>query len=80
MTETIKDCPAFPAAEYMVAGEVDQETVIRLRHTQGMTLRDYFAARAMMSIADHWYRNERLEIIAKTSYEIADAMLAERNK
>ena len=51
----------------------------------GMTLRDYFAAKAMQStLADDAYIEktqtpaEWLEIVAKASYEIADAMIKAR--
>jgi hypothetical protein len=50
-----------------------------------MTLRDYFAAKAMQStLADEAYAErtetptEWLAIVAKSSYEIADAMLKAR--
>ena len=47
---------------------------------RGMTLRDYFAAKAMqgiISIPDHWYQNGT-ESIAEMAYAMADAMLEER--
>ncbi len=45
----------------------------------GMTLRDYFAAKAMQSelIANNGCENEK---IASWAYAMADAMLAERSK
>jgi hypothetical protein len=43
----------------------------------GMTLRDYFAAKAMQSICNVWPRITP-ESTAKTAYEFADAMLRER--
>jgi hypothetical protein len=53
--------------------------------TGGMTLRDYFAAKAMQStLADDAYIQrtettaEWLAIVATSSYEIADAMLKAR--
>lgn len=62
----------------------------------GMTLRDYFAAgfaasQATMTSADNAYMDARYldprnggltvaQVIAKNSYELADAMLAERDK
>ena len=52
----------------------------------GMSLRDYFAASAMQAIAHEVCRTGREfgytapDAIAKQAYEIADAMLAERNK
>jgi len=52
---------------------------------KGMTLRDYFAAKAMQStLADNAYVErtetpaEWLAIVAKASYEMADAMLKAR--
>lgn len=45
---------------------------------QGMTLRDYFAAKAMqgMQAGDYKYRAD----LANDAYAMADAMLAERSK
>lgn len=52
----------------------------RVDETQGMTLRDYFAAKAMQGIlcnsAKDFYP---LDLVAE-SYVIADAMLKEREK
>jgi hypothetical protein len=48
---------------------------------QGMTLRDYFAAKAMQGLMSA--RNPiltKIADIAEGAYEIADAMLAERSK
>lgn len=42
---------------------------------QGMTLRDYFAAKAMQAIADPCHSPE---LFANRAYEIADAMLRAR--
>jgi hypothetical protein len=47
----------------------------------GMTLRDWFAGLALQGLAasaqtDHW----PLHVIASCSYDLADAMLKERNK
>ena len=43
----------------------------------GMTLRDYFAAKAMQSIINH----EKTEVgTAELAYSIADAMIKEREK
>lgn len=60
--------PAFPSHGSM--GEVAQ---------QGMTLRDYFAAKAMQTLllSD---RSLHHVLLAKYSYAIADAMIEERTK
>lgn len=46
--------------------------------TKGMSLRDYFAAKAMQSFVqlDHMGSG----VLAKEAYEIADAMIKERTK
>lgn len=55
----------------------------------GMTLRDYFAAKALpqvmhtqlrMALAGQSFEGSPEEKAAKAAYEIADAMLAEREK
>lgn len=47
-----------------------------------MTLRDYFAYKSLERILQHTdpLRIERMEDIAKKSYLMADAMIAERNQ
>ena len=44
----------------------------------GMSLRDYFAAKAMQSVANDSWTSE--QALATWAYCVADAMLAERNK
>ena len=52
----------------------------------GMTLRDYFAAKAMQGIWSNAYvlakmpKGAEAESIASVAYEMADAMLKERSK
>jgi hypothetical protein len=48
----------------------------------GMTLRDYFAAKAMQGMFDYWDENPHLEFehIANCSYDMADAMMKARSK
>lgn len=78
MTEPIKDGgPAFPCDPF-IASMPGNETVAK-RLAEGMSLRDYFAAKAMQGmLADP-------EVIpnigtATTAYEMADAMLRARSK
>ncbi len=48
---------------------------------EGMTLRDYFAAKAMQSMnARPDYADTPADAIALDAYAMADAMLAERSK
>ena len=55
-------------------------------YSQGMTLRDYFAAKAMQgelaaqSVELGEYTLGCLKLLAEKAYRIADAMLEERNK
>lgn len=48
----------------------------------GMTLRDYFAAKAMAEVLARWgsHQREAHAAIASLAYAMADAMLAERVK
>ena len=73
----MKDIPAFP---------VNPDINITLEpRWAGMSLRDYFAARAMALAIPYWkLDDEQLSVsfdeIAKDSYDIADAMLKYREK
>ncbi|HBU8232619.1 TPA: hypothetical protein MDC20_003284 [Morganella morganii] len=66
---------AFPAS-----GHPDMQFVAQ----EGMTLRDYFAAKAMQGILVNAERNEfsfgKVDEIASKAYELADAMLRAREK
>lgn len=69
--------PAFPCEIILDNGCVD--------YCYGMTLRDYFAAKAMQAlIASRRVENESghydEDRVAESSYNMADAMLAEREK
>ena len=47
----------------------------------GMTLRDYFAAKAMQSYLTHEQgANQIVDVVAGWAYEMADAMLEVRSK
>lgn len=68
--------PAFPSHGSM--GEVCHE---------GMSLRDYLAAKAMQGIlanpgtaSDEKGADRAIQVISEISYKMADAMLKERNK
>jgi hypothetical protein len=54
---------------------------------KGMTLRDYFAAKAMQAVITDWlntgdiFQDEEIpEVIARDCYLVADAMIKERNQ
>lgn len=74
--------PAFPF------GQVSETTGAPINgyHNDGMTLRDYFAAKALPSIIkqcafDTRQPNESIEqYFSRRAYNLADAMIAERTK
>lgn len=70
--------PAFPAKRIRYDGSC-QTTVL---FSQGMTLRDYFAGQGLSGwISDPCIGDDtNVEHIAKKCYELADAMLAEREE
>jgi len=64
----MKNTPAFPTNNW-------QKTVpMSSGYSEGMTLRDYFAAKAMLRTSV----GSSYEQLAKTAYEIADAMMKAR--
>lgn len=73
--------PAFPDKEELY--EAGYATG-RMRHVQGMSLRDYFAAKAMQGLIagalSREFGDYVNEAVARNAYELADAMLAEMSK
>ena len=71
MSNTNTGGPAFPVSEEAL-----------IRNLQGMTLRDYFAAKAMQATVQAWISTSQYpitdEIVAENAYGIADAMLEAR--
>ncbi len=76
MDQQAKDIPAFPVT--LLSGERYGQH----NEHDGMTLRDYFAAKALPILMEH--HSDRLPYVhkdvAEESYRIADAMLAARTK
>ena len=68
-----KNTPAFPFV-------AEDHTGMMIN--MGMSLRDYFAAKAMQGFLDQLIKqgwvSDDLETVAETSYRVADAMLKER--
>ena len=67
----MKDIPAFPVQD-----------AYSMSTDRGMTLRDYFAAKAMqgmLSACTGWSESDQ-ERLAKCSYKMADEMMKERDK
>lgn len=71
-----KDAPAFPSSSL----EIDSRNMGWVGG--GMTLRDYFAAKAMQSILDQQdvYDGRQCESAAWMAYRMADAMLKAREE
>jgi hypothetical protein len=63
--------PAFPTEAY----DLERQTLVS---EEGMTLRDYFAAKAMQGMM-HDVSQPVGEVIAEWAYQVADAMLKARN-
>jgi len=72
--------PAFPSGEKYVStdlsGNKTEFAKGPLHH--GLSLRDYFAAHAMAALAPQHARYPSNAQVARSAYELADAMLAER--
>jgi hypothetical protein len=64
----MKNIPAFPKTPFIELGTPQN----------GMTLRDYFAAKAMQGLLASEV-NAELKAFAKQSYVMADAMMEVRN-
>ena len=62
--------PAFPVLDFVVPG-------IPATNQNGMTLRDYFAAKAMQSWFPVWERTKDFDL-ASHAYSLADAMIRAR--
>lgn len=73
---------AFPTPRFMVD---DESRILGFSiNTDGMSLRDYFAAKGMQAFLDQlikqgWHSDD-LETVAETSYRMADAMLKAREE
>lgn len=77
--------PAFPAKNYAIPDYLRAEHVFELQATRGMTLRDYFAAKALTGLIGRVWAEEHgkvpaylFDTWAKAAYITADAMLAAR--
>ena len=71
--------PAFPIADpFSVKCPSTDEEALRLRN--GMTLRDYFAAKAMQAFIGQHVDAGGDDHLAEESYSVADAMLRARGQ
>jgi hypothetical protein len=71
--------PAFPQTEPPHPSDIGGPV-----HWPGMSLRDYFAAKSLISISGLWkgnigdFDNQAADRTARAAYRMADAMLAAR--
>ena len=65
--------PAFPTNYFY-----DQDTEHEVLPMQGMTLRDYFAAKAMNGLLAGSLKSSETMLIARDCYAMADAMIKAR--
>jgi hypothetical protein len=72
MSNTNTGGPAFPTEAY----DLERQSLVR---EEGMTLRDYFAAKAMQSILSDPNYSSPDDKLAEASYWVADAMLKARD-
>lgn len=67
---SMNDMPAFPCGRDV--------TLDQFAPSAGMTLRDYFAAKAMSDSYGQLSRLDQFKQCAKAAYEMADAMMEAR--
>lgn len=73
--------PAFPRSGFATAHDVPYEDYFQNDSQQGMTLRDYFAAKVLPVIYTQSIGKELgAEYMANCAYILADAMLEARAK
>ena len=75
--------PAFPSPQFAVPSDMRDDLIVKLRDMQGMTLRDYFAAKAMQgTLAASGNQDGFVDfddgVVAESCYQLADAMLKAR--
>lgn len=80
MSEYNDGGPAFPIDESQHAEQVEAGCNTITVWTMGMSMRDYFAAKAMAAYvsSDAWREDMNAAATAHSAYRMADAMLEER--
>jgi hypothetical protein len=72
---------AFPSVDLEGQYKISTATGVKPVHYQkGMSLRDYFAAQAIIVLLSSGFQWDRPKSLSARSYAIADAMLEEREK
>lgn len=79
MTNKNSGGPAFPLYCPITQEHVSHTGYTNHDFTMGMTLRDYFAAKALQAILNAGISSAQYEDDAEQAYVIADAMIKARN-
>jgi len=79
MEADMNDTPAFPLNTPKWHEAVSDKGFDGIDFTMGMTLRDYFAARAMQSMLNAGISSAHYEEDAVQAYAVADAMMKARD-
>jgi len=80
MGADMNDTPAFPLNTPKWHEAVSDKGFDGIDFTMGMSLRDYFAAKAMQSfLVDQCHDAGQWDLEAKAAYKVADAMLEARD-
>ena len=66
--------PAFPTKNYAAIQPLAEG------YSEGMTLRDWFAGKAMQSLILAAQNAKDIDMLSAGAYQLADAMLKERSK
>jgi hypothetical protein len=74
MSNTNTGGPAFPLPSHTKRWNDVEKCYVQ---DEGMTLRDYFAAKAMQQMVNEY---EDFDFTARTAYELADSMLKARGQ
>lgn len=70
--------PAFPSKGTERARKQAEAAGVEYNEPSGMTLRDYFAAKALQGMITANWNSGDLKLLALDSYQMADAMLQAR--
>lgn len=71
--------PAYPTDTLSALGAALNNPAMTFKHP-GMTLRDYFAGQVLNGLMSDGCDTDHLPELATVAYEMADAMLAERER
>jgi hypothetical protein len=80
MTKVNDGGPAFPTSQQISQNRTTGETVVYQYLSDGVSIRDYFAAKAMQGFCAGAESGDDIDRLPSLAYAMADAMLEERAK